>query len=80
MSHSILEGYYIEILYRESTYTITDSTVLSNKNREAGAVKVAQSRDSDQKWQDKTESQGLRWLNTVSARSAVLCKSQRGFS
>ena len=23
---------------------------------------------------------GLRWLNTVSARSAVLCKSQRGFS
>ena len=22
----------------------------------------------------------LRWLNTVSARSAVLCKSQRGFS
>lgn len=52
MSHSILEGYYIEILYRESTYTITDSTVLSNKSREAGAVKVAQSRDSDQMWQD----------------------------
>ena len=22
----------------------------------------------------------LRWLNTVSARSAVLCKSQQGFS
>ena len=32
MPQSILKGYYIEILYAETTYTKTGSTVLSNKS------------------------------------------------
>ena len=59
MSHSILEGYYIEILYRESTYTITDSTVLSNKSREARGSKGCSIKGLRSKVARYTESKGL---------------------
>ena len=75
MSHSILEGYYIEILYRESTYTITDSTVLSNKNREARGSEGCSVKGLRSKVARYTESKGLIELIIFEClQSAVIFK------